>query len=127
MPMRMVGVGYWVLDVRCWGRLPIPNTQYPTLPLDQCRLFERELAHLHPHAHLTEALVRLDEGAPNVATLDEPLPEGDSGGFREADGGREAGIRHRDHQVRVDRVLGRQLVAHPSPHLVQRPAVEVAV
>ena len=66
---------------------------------------------LEADAALPDRLARLDEGPADVGVLDQPLAVGDAAGLRVADGGRGAGLRHRDDQVGLDRVLGSQ---HPA-------------
>ncbi len=60
---------------------------------------------LEPDAELPDGLRGLDEGAPDVGVLDQALAVGDAGALGVADRGRGAGLRRRDDQVGLDRVL----------------------
>ena len=64
---------------------------------------------------------------PGVAVPDEALAVRDPGGLGVAGRGGPARVGHRHDQVRVGRVLHRQLDAHPAAGLVERPALEVRV
>ena len=63
---------------------------------------------LHPQAVLAQLLAGLDERARDVAVLDQPVVLREPAGAREAARGRVAGVRHRDHEVGVDRRLARR-------------------
>ena len=77
-----------------------------------------ERVELHPDALLAQPLVRLDERAPDVAVLDQPLAVRDPGGAREADRRRRARVGDRHHEVGVDGRLGGEPLAHPHAHAV---------
>ena len=79
------------------------------------------------HALLAQPLLRLNESARRVAVLNQPVAVGDARFGGVADRRRRARIGHGDHQVRVHRMLSRQNAPHPSAHLVQQSAVQVAV
>ena len=76
---------------------------------------------------LAQLLAGLDEGAGDVAVLDQAVVLGDPRGAREAGGGRVAGVGHRDHEVGVDGRLAPEDLAHPAAHLLHDPALEPAV
>ena len=67
---------------------------------------------LQPDALLAQPLVGLDERPPDVAVLDQALREVDPARAGEADRGRRAGIRDRQHEVGLDRRLLREPLAH---------------
>ena len=71
-----------------------------------------ERVELDPDALPPQLLVGLDEGAPDVAVLDQALLEGDARALREAHRGRRAGVGDRHHEVGV----GRRLLGEPLPH-----------
>src|SRR5258706_13498749 len=68
-----------------------------------------------PDAQLPDGLGRLDEGAAHVGVLDESGAVGQARLGGVADGGGGAGLRYRDHDVGLDRVLARQLPADRPP------------
>ena len=74
-----------------------------TRPLAPDHLAQR--VELEPDAELADRLARLDEGAADVGVLDQALAVRDAGLLGVADRGRGAGLRHRDDQVGLDRVL----------------------
>ena len=82
---------------------------------------------LAPHAVDPGLLVRGDEGAADVAVLDQALAVGDAAGPGVALGRRHARVGHPHHQVRLDRGLGGQQLAHPPAGPVDLAAVEAAV
>ncbi|CAB4956998.1 unannotated protein [freshwater metagenome] len=63
---------------------------------------------LEPDAELANRLRRLDEGAADIGVLHEALGERDPGLLGVADCRVAAGLRHRDHEVGLDRVLARE-------------------
>ena len=82
---------------------------------------------LHAHAEGPHLLAGGDEGAPDVAVLDEALAVGDATGPGEALGGGQARLGHAHHHVGLDRrLLGEQL-AHAHAGVVHAAAVEAAV
>ena len=82
---------------------------------------------LQPQAVLAQLLAGLDEGARDVAVLDQPVVLREPGGAREAAGGRVAGVRHRDHEVGVDRRLAGEDLAHPAARDLDHLAAEAGV
>ena len=82
---------------------------------------------LEVRAEVADALVGLDEGAPHVAVLDQPLGVGQAGFVGVADGVRGGGVGHADHDVGVGRVLAGELAAHPLAGLEGEPSVEEGV
>ena len=62
-----------------------------------------ERVELAPNGLGTGLLVRIDEGAADVAVLDQALPEGDPGCQRESFGRRHPRVRHAHHHVGLDR------------------------
>ena len=64
---------------------------------------------LQPQAVLAQLLAGLDEGARDVAVLDQPVVLREAGGAREAARRRVAGVRHRDHEIGVDRRLAARI------------------
>ncbi len=84
----------------------------------------RDRVVLEPDPLAAQLLVGLDERALDVAVLDQPLAEGEAEPSREADGRRRAGIRDRQHEVGLDRRLGREAFAHPHPRAVHLDALE---
>ncbi len=87
----------------------------------------RQRVELEPQAALAQLLAGLDEGAGDVAVLDQAVVAGQPRGAGEARRGRVAGVRHRDHQVGLDRRLAPEDLAHPAAHLLQHLALEAAV
>ena len=87
----------------------------------------RQRVELHSQAVLAQLLPRLDEGSGHVAVLDQPVVLGNARGPSEAVGRRVARVRHRDHQVGVDRRLAPQDLAHPPAHLLQDAPLEARV
>ena len=82
---------------------------------------------LHPQAVLAQLLAGLDERARDVAVLDEAVVLGQPALTRVPAGRGVAGVRHRDHEVRVDRRLACEERAHPAArdlqHLPAQPRV----
>ena len=78
---------------------------------------------LEGHAAVADLLRRLDERAADVAVLDQPVVERHAARPGVADGRRDRGVRHRDHDVGVDRRLGGQLGAEPLADVVHVAAV----
>ena len=76
---------------------------------------------------LAQVVVGLDEGAVHVAVLHEPFGVGDAALARVADGGRDAGVGHRDDEVGVDRRLHGQVAAHLEAAVGERAAVQPGV
>ncbi len=72
-------------------------------------------------------LVGRDEGAADVAVLDQPLAVGDAAGAGETLGGGHPRLGHPHHHVGLGRRLRRQQLAHAAAGLVDLPAVEPAV
>ena len=69
-----------------------------------------ERVELQLHALLAQALVGLDEGASDIAVLDQALAEVDAGGAGEADRRRRARVGDRQDQIGLDgRLLGEPL------------------
>ena len=79
---------------------------------------------LELHAEVPDRLLRLDERAADVVGADEPHRERDPGALGVADRRGDARVRHRDDEVRRDRVLLRELLAERVAHLVDRLAEE---
>ena len=75
---------------------------------------------LHAQAVAAKLLSGLDERARHVAVLDQAVVLGDPGGAGEALRGGVAGVGDRDHQVRVDRRLAGEDLAHPAADGLQR-------
>ena len=82
---------------------------------------------LHADALLSHPLLRLDEGAADVAVLDQPLAERDPGSAREADRRRRAGVGDRQHEVGLDRRLLGEPLAHSHARAVHLDAGEARV
>ncbi len=82
---------------------------------------------LAPHPVDPGLLVRRDEGAADVAVLDQALAVGDAARPGVALGRRHARVGHAHHQVGLDRGLGGQQFAHPPAGPVDLAAVEAAV
>ena len=61
----------------------------------------RQRVELHADARLAHGLGGLDEGAAHIAVLDQAIAEGDATELGVANGGRDAGIGHADHDVGV--------------------------
>ena len=78
---------------------------------------------LQGHAAVADLLRRLDERAPDVAVLDQPVVERHAARPGVPDGGGDRGVGHRDHDVGVGRRLGGQLGAEPLARLVHVAAV----
>ena len=76
---------------------------------------------------LAQRLVGLDERAPDVAVLDQPVPERQARRARVALRRRRARVGHGDHDVGVGRSLGREPLAHALALGVQRLAVHLGV
>ena len=81
-----------------------------------------ERVQLQPDAALPDRLARLDEGPADIGVLDQSLPVRDAAGLGVADGGRGAGLRHRDDQVGLRRVLGGEPPADLDPGRLDAPA-----
>ena len=86
-----------------------------------------ERVELHADALLAHALLGLDERACDVAVLDERLVERDARGLREADRRRGARVRDADDEVRLDRRLPREPLAHADARAVHLDAGEPRV
>ena len=71
-----------------------------------------ERVELQPDALAAQLLVGLDERAPDVAVLDQPLAERDPERAREADRGGRARVGDRQHEIGVDRRLRGEPLAH---------------
>jgi hypothetical protein len=91
-------------------------------PLARDDLAER--VELHPQAVLAQLLAGLDEGAGHVAVLDQAVVARDPGGAGEAGGGGIAGVRHRDHQVGLDRRFAPEDLAHLAARDLRAVALE---
>ena len=78
---------------------------------------------LQRHAAVADLLRRLDERAPDVAVLDQPVVERHAAGPGVPDGGGDRGVGHRDHDVGVGRRLAGQLGAEPLADVVHVAAV----
>ena len=74
-----------------------------------------------------QLLVGLDEGALDVAVLDQPLAEREPQRAGEADRGGRARVGDRQDEVGLDRALAREPLAHPHPRVVHLDALEPAV
>ena len=86
-----------------------------------------ERIELELDAHFAQAVVGLDEGAPDVAVFDEAFAVGDTGLLRIADGSRHPTIGHRDDDVSFDgRFLGQDASCFYAGR-VQRVAVDVGI
>src|SRR5206468_2129424 len=72
-------------------------------------------------------LARLNERAPDVPIFDEPLLQGEPGLGGVADSGRDRGVWHRDHQIRLDRMLAGEDLAHLLTNGVDQLAVDHTV
>ena len=72
-----------------------------------------ERVELQSDALLAQLLVGLDEGAADVAVLDQPLAVRDPGRAREADRSGRAGVGDRQDEVGLDRRLVGEPLAHP--------------
>ncbi len=86
-----------------------------------------EHVELQLHALATQLVGRLDEGAADVAVLDETLVVFDAAGRRVADGGRGRGVGHRDDDVGVDGVLAGQFLAETMAGVVNAQSVPAGV
>ena len=73
---------------------------------------------LQRHAALADVLRRLDERAPDVAVLDQPVVEADAALGRVADGGGDRAVGHRDHDVGVGRRLAGEFDTELLAHVV---------
>ena len=82
---------------------------------------------LHAQAVLAELLPGLDEGALDVAVLDQAVVLRQAGGARVAGGGRVAGVGHRDHEVGLDGRLAPEDLAHLRADLLEDLALEPGV
>ena len=82
---------------------------------------------LHAQAVVAQLLSGLDERARHVAVLDQAVVLRDPGSAGEALCGGVAGVGHRDHEVRLDRRLAGEDLAHPPAHGLQRPSLELGV
>src|SRR5258708_6706479 len=78
--------------------------EYHALAFDQAA----DGIELELHAEITDGLRRLDKGAANVVVADQAHAERNPGFERVAYGGRDAGIRHGDDDVRIHRMLARK-------------------
>ena len=83
-----------------------------------------ERVELHPHAAVAEHLVRLDEGAADVAVLDQPLLERDAALAGKADRRGRSRVRDGHDQVGLDGRFHREPLAHPHPRAVQLDAAK---
>ena len=79
---------------------------------------------LDADAVLAQVLVRLDEGAADVAVLDQALAVRDAAGAGETDGRRRAGVGDGDDHVGLDQRLAGQLLAHAVARLRDVDAVD---
>src|ERR1700694_4802194 len=76
-----------------------------------------ERVELQLDADVPQALVRLDEGARDVAALDQPLAVRDNARLGEADSGRRPRVRERDDDVGIG---GRLAAAMAAPAVARR-------
>ena len=76
---------------------------------------------------LAQLLPGLDERAPDVAVLDQAVVLRQAAGAGEAAGGGVAGVGHRDHEVGLDRRLGREQLAHAPARGLHDAALEARV
>ena len=72
---------------------------------------------LELHSEVANTLARLDEGAPHIVIADQAEAKRNAAFGGIADGGRDAGIGHRDDDIGLDRRFPRQL---PSQSLTAR-------
>src|SRR5256714_2051755 len=82
---------------------------------------------LQPDAELADGLRGLDEGAPHVGVADQAGAVRDAGLLGVPDGGRRAGLRYRDHQVGLDRMLTGEAPADVHPGRVDVAAADRGV
>ena len=82
---------------------------------------------LQPQALAPQLLTRLDERPRDVAVFDEPVVLGQSCGPRQPARGGVSGVRHRNHEVGVDRRFTPQDLAHPRPRDLQPGAAHPRV
>ena len=108
-------------------RVVVPRTIESSTTIDALAGHLAERVELRLDPALAQRLVRLDEGAADVAVLDQALGERDPGGAREADRGGRARVRHGHDEVRLDGRLGGKPLAHPHPRAVQLDAAELRV
>ena len=87
----------------------------------------RQRVELEPQAALAQLLPGLDEGAGDVAVLDQAVVARQPRGAREPGRRRVARVGHRDHQVGLDRRLAPEDLAHLAAHLLQHLALQPAV
>ncbi len=76
---------------------------------------------------LAEALVRLDERSTDIAVLHQAFGERDARFTRIADGGGSGRVGHADNDVRVDRILARELGAHFHPQWIHAAIADDAI
>ena len=86
-----------------------------------------ERVELEPHAVLAQRLVGLDERAPDVAVLDQPVARTAGPTRARSPAPPACPSRARDHDVGLDRRLGREPLAHALALGVQRLAVHLGV
>src|ERR1700694_924792 len=86
-----------------------------------------ERVELQLDADVAQALVRLDEGARDVAALDQALAVRDTARLGEADGGGRPRIRERDDDVGFGGGLAGQFAPHVATRLVERLPLQVRV
>src|SRR6476620_8807921 len=87
----------------------------------------RQRVELQPQAVFAQLLAGLDEGPGDVAVLDQTVVPRQPGSAREPGGSGVARVRHRDHQVGLDRRLAPEDLAHPPARLLQDLALQAAV
>ena len=73
-----------------------------------------ERVELHPQSVAPQLLARLDEGARDIAVLDEAVVLGEARRLGVTVGRRVAGVRHGDDEIRIHRRLPPQDLPHPA-------------
>src|SRR5437868_1038626 len=79
---------------------------------------------LHAYAKFAHALGRLNEGAADIVIADDAELERHAGMLAVADRGRNAGIRHRHHDVDLDMAFARQLRAERLADFIHRASAD---
>ena len=79
------------------------------------------------HTLAAQRVIRLDEGAPDVAVLDQPFGEGDARLQAVPDPGGDRGVRHGHHNIGLNRRLLGQLLAHRLPHAMHDLTFQVGI
>ena len=105
-------------------RIVFPRTMESSTITTRLPATSVERVVLDADALLAHALLRLDEGAADVAVLDQTLVEGNAARAREADRRRRARVGDRHHQVGLDGSLAGEPLAHPHPRAVDLDPVD---